>query len=66
MGYRNFILFLLLAGLVGMSGCSDGVDARQGEGRGYRGETDDLLEKQAAATHQEQLRKRLIMVQSDR
>lgn len=66
MGYRNFILFLLLAGLVGLSGCSDEVDARQGEERGYRGGADDLLEKQAAATHQEQLRKRLIMVQSDR
>lgn len=64
--YRIFIPFLLLAGLGGMAGCSNDVEVGQpGEAR-YRGQTDDLLEKQASPTRQADLRKRLIMVQSDR
>ncbi len=64
--YRIFILFLLLAGLGGMTGCSDGVDTGQPGGTRYQGKTDDLLEKQASPMRQAELRKRLIMVQSDR
>lgn len=64
---RYFILSLLMAGFVGIVGCSDGgADADREQARGYEGRTDDLLEKQASPTHQAELRRRLIMVQSDR
>lgn len=66
MKIRFLIVALSVATVLLLAGCYESRDVTWHEAGVYKGKTDPLVEISADPAHQERLRERLLMVQTDR